>query len=425
MLIDLEQNCRHDALKPHVFFLVVVLCLLLLSNLPLWGAESLIPVDLKLTSDPQFILKERAERFLRSAKKEETKIIKEPHYQSTSPQYFQLPLENGKGTVFIAVVADEAATREPLLYIDTNNNGDLTDDGVFRWEPGDDGRLQMDVTIPSVFTKNGASLLRFKFTRVVWPRGTIWTPMYIVRPEYSRVGHLQIGSKRYVMVIHNHGGFADTNQLTLGIDLDQDGKIEDSALSDEEFEGTEPFNVAGESYAISHISERGDQVLIKVSPNKVKPRPRLRIGSMAPEIALPMFEGKSTRLSDYRGKVLLLEFWTTYCSPCIAMLPELKALYGKWNRSAFEIIGISLDETLKSKSPEDLVRSFVSEHQIPWPVAIAGKGMESEIAQAYNLDGFPISILLDQAGRIISIDGPNAAVGRTARVLQGLLSQNK
>jgi thiol-disulfide isomerase/thioredoxin len=387
MLIDLEQNGRHDAVRHHIFFLGVALCWLLLSNLSLWGAESLIPVDLKLTSDPQFILKERAERFLQPARKGETKIIKEPHYQSTTPQYFQLPLENGKGTVYIAVVADEAATQGPLLYIDTNNNGDLTDDGVFRWEPGDDGRLQMDVTIPSVFAKEGALLLRFKLTRVVWPRGAKWTPVYVVLPEYSRVGHLQVGSKRYLLVIHNHGGFADTNQLTLGIDLDQDGKIEDSALSDEEFEGSEPFNVAGESYVISHMSERGDQVLIKVSPDKVQPRRRLRIGSMAPEIALPMFEGKSTRLSDYRGKVLLLEFWTTYCSPCIAMLPELKALYGRWNRAAFEIIGISLDETRKSKSPEDLVRSFVSEHQIPWPVAIGGKGMESDIVQTYNLAG--------------------------------------
>ena len=67
------------------------------------------------------------------------------------------------------------------------------------------------------------------------------------------------------------------------------------------------------------------------------------------------------------------------------------------------------------------MRSFVSEQKIPWPVAIAGNGMESEIAQTYNVTSFPISILLDQSGRIISIDGPNAGAGRTAKVLQGLL----
>ena len=351
MLIDLEQNSRNDASSHHSFLLSAALCFLFLINPPHLRAESLIPVDLKLTSDPKFILKYISERILRSVKKEETKINKEPHYQSTKPNYYQLPVENGKGTRYIAVVADEAVSQKPLLYVDINNNGDLTDDGVFQWEPGEDGRLQIDVTFPSMYTIEGVSLLRYKFTRVLWPRGTKLDPFYLVRPVYSRVGRLQIRSKRYSVVIHTNGGFADINQLTLGIDLDEDGKIEDSALSDELFEGTEPFNVAGESYVISSISDSGDQILVKVSSNKVKTKPHLRRGAMAPDIALRMFDGKSTRLSDYRGIVLLLEFWTTYCPPCIAMLPELKALYGKWNRSEFEIIGISLDEKLKSKSP--------------------------------------------------------------------------
>jgi peroxiredoxin len=385
-------------------------------------AATSFSAELRLSNDPKYLRK--ADRFFRSARKEELKISKEPCYRSSVPQYYQLPFDDGKSTGLLTVVADEAANSEPLLYIDINRNGDLTDDGVFHWKPGEDGSMQMAVALPPSAATTGV-WLNYTLTRLQWTRGAKSTTVLMFRPEYCRVGHLRIGNQQYAVAIHNIGEYGNVDSLSWGIDLDGDGTIEDSFISDEQFEGAEPFQVAGKSYAVSAISDSGDKITIKVSSQKANPKPRLRIGDLAPDITLQMLDGKSARLRHWRGRALLLEFWTTYCAPCISIVPDMKAFYGQWSRSQLEIVGISLDEAQGTKSAEALVRLFVAEHQIPWPVAIADKGMGSEIAHSFNLSGFPLSILLDKSGRIISIDVPNAGIGGTVRRVQALLGQEK
>jgi thiol-disulfide isomerase/thioredoxin len=409
--------------KNYSLFLGALLFLFLLLNKPSLLAQSLFSANLKLTTDPQSILKEKTERFLQSVKKDEINISNEPHYQSANPAYYRLPVENGSTTSQIVVVADEAEGKPPLFYIDINQNGDLTDDGILHWELGDDGMFQMEASIPHLLKGTEVLSLRFKFTRIIWTRGNKSKAFYLARPQYCRFGQLQIGSFSYAITVHNNGGFCDLRNLTLGIDLDRDGKIEDTAISDELFEGTEPFHLAGQSYEIAGISNDGEQIQVKPSSLKTNPKSHLRIGSPAPDIVLQILNGKKTQLSEYHGKALLLEFWTTYCPPCISILPELKNLYGQWDRTEFEIIGVSLDEAGESGQPDSLLRSFASKFQIPWPIAITGNGLDSDIARAYNVTSFPLSILLDPFGRIISIDVPNAGIGRTAKQLQKFLEK--
>ena len=71
------------------------------------------------------------------------------------------------------------------------------------------------------------------------------------------------------------------------------------------------------------------------------------IGSVAPEIALPTPEGDTLRLSDFRGKIVLIDFWASWCGPCRRENPHVKKLYEKYKDQGFEILGVSLDRDTK------------------------------------------------------------------------------
>jgi peroxiredoxin len=145
---------------------------------------------------------------------------------------------------------------------------------------------------------------------------------------------------------------------------------------------------------------------------------------MIPDIPFHTLDGKSVHLSSYKGKILLIDFWTTYCAPCIAQFPALKSLYASLSRSEFEILGVSLDEPQGSKSPDTLVRSFIKGKQIPWPVVLGEKGIEGEIAKTFNITGIPITIVIDRTGRIFAIEGPNTSVYQTEKSIRELLTKS-
>ena len=112
----------------------------------------------------------------------------------------------------------------------------------------------------------------------------------------------------------------------------------------------------------------------------------------APDFSLETLQGQTVRLSSLKGKVVLLDFWATWCPPCVQEVPHFKELYGRYRESGFEILGISMDG-----GEEAQVRSFIRENDVRYPVA-AG---DARLAQAYGgIRGLPTSFLIDKRGRI-------------------------
>jgi peroxiredoxin len=129
---------------------------------------------------------------------------------------------------------------------------------------------------------------------------------------------------------------------------------------------------------------RADQAL------KLIENPRRAREAYAPDFSFTSSEGEYISLEDLRGKVVLLDFWGTWCPPCVASVPSLRDLYKKYSKEApFLIIGVSSD------SDEDKWRAFTAENKMVWPQYL---DRDRNIQRAFSVRAFPTYILLDHEG---------------------------
>ena len=117
-------------------------------------------------------------------------------------------------------------------------------------------------------------------------------------------------------------------------------------------------------------------------------------GATLPEVMGTRLDGVEERLSDYRGRIVLIDFWATWCKPCVAALPQLRELVGKLPPDRFAIVAISVDEELGT------VTRFIEDEPMPWTNWHAGKG--SDFGRLLRIRGFPTYLLVDEHGKILA-----------------------
>lgn len=122
----------------------------------------------------------------------------------------------------------------------------------------------------------------------------------------------------------------------------------------------------------------------------------LAIGDIVQDFTVSTLQGDSFTLSQLRGKVVLLEFWATWCGPCLPEIPHLQALYSEHASAGLEIVGISFDRN------EDPLREFLDTEPMPWIHILDTEGMQGKLAEQFNVSGIPRSLLLDRDGRIVA-----------------------
>ena len=121
--------------------------------------------------------------------------------------------------------------------------------------------------------------------------------------------------------------------------------------------------------------------------------PRLTQSSLAPDFSLESLEGKTTRLSDYRGKAVLLNFWATWCGPCKIEMPWFVELQNQYAAQGFQIVGVAMDDASK----EDIAK-FAKDMGVNYPILI---GKEAVGDQYGGVPALPESFLIGRDGKIV------------------------
>jgi thiol-disulfide isomerase/thioredoxin len=98
------------------------------------------------------------------------------------------------------------------------------------------------------------------------------------------------------------------------------------------------------------------------------------------------------------GKVVLVDFWATWCGPCVKEIPNLVALREKYGRHGFEVLGISLDDD------RDALDAFLAEQKLPWPVLWSGKATRDPLAVRYGIRSIPCLFLVGRDGNVLSVN---------------------
>jgi thiol-disulfide isomerase/thioredoxin len=112
------------------------------------------------------------------------------------------------------------------------------------------------------------------------------------------------------------------------------------------------------------------------------------------DIRFTALDGRDVDLAKLTGKVVLVEFWSTTCGPCIGEMPKVKAAYEKLHDRGFEVVAISLDDK------ESALRRFLKEKELPWPQYFDGKGWENRFAVQYGIFSIPTMWLVDKRGNL-------------------------
>jgi peroxiredoxin len=140
----------------------------------------------------------------------------------------------------------------------------------------------------------------------------------------------------------------------------------------------------------------GDNKYVEVFSRQIEDMKKLPVGSAAPEINLKSPEGKLISLSSLKGKIVIIDFWASWCGPCRHDMPDMVSLYGDYKNKGLEIYGVSLDDN------SDAWKSAIDHDGINWIQVSDLKKWESKAAVDYGVEEIPHTILLDKEGKIVA-----------------------
>jgi peroxiredoxin len=130
------------------------------------------------------------------------------------------------------------------------------------------------------------------------------------------------------------------------------------------------------------------------------------VGKPAPSVVVKDVKGETLRLEDLRGRYVLIDFWATWCAPCVAELPRIQAAYAKYRDGGFEVVAVSLDETRSAVT--DAIRT----RNLPWR-QVHNASCGGDLVEAFGVGSIPASFLIDPQGTIVRLELRGASLDQT------------
>ncbi len=285
------------------------------------------------------------------------------------------------------------------LTLDVNTNRDLTDDApievpkVESWKDGIIVKVARSFTSPSPHTE--WLPYRIFYEESAGPDGQPREDLSVA-PNYDYKGEFRLGERDYGVGLHDGdmgGRFIREKQVNVNLrvglkeDLDKPGAAPWHRLF-------ELIPIGGSLYEVKAIAEDGSWVEFAASG-----LPTTALGTRAPDIAMTDTAGKTFRISDYRGKVLVLDFWYVWCKPCIAKFPAIKKMIESYFGKPLAAVGVNID------IPErvEQAKKVIADNQLSWRQVVEGKGEFLPVYQVYGRlperpMSFPIYVAIDERG---------------------------
>ncbi len=285
-----------------------------------------------------------------------------------------------------------------LLTVDANMNRDLRDDAkveVPRREKAKDGVI---ILVKRVYPGPPPAEAQLPYRFVYRPEKNDQgetEDYFFLSPAYQRTGMFSFQGRKYAVELNDFNGLGkfDKSNLSRGTVLSvypMDGRKGPG----KQFRGYELIPLGNEFYEVRDGALDGSW--IEFARNTL---PHASLGRPVPDFELTDTAGKPFRLSDYRGRNLLLDFWPSWCAPCIGEFSNIKKTVEKYADKALAVVGINLD----SEKRLDLARKVIADKELPWRQVLEGKGYFLPIYQILGRlpelpMSFPLYVILDPEG---------------------------
>jgi peroxiredoxin len=255
-----------------------------------------------------------------------------------------------------------------------------------------------------------------------------WDGDLTVNREYARVGILKLPTRSFRIALVDQNSTArfddfmheqeEPAKVTVLVDRNNDGLFD---LKREVFDAAMPFRVGGATYRVTAIDPRGMQMTLRRTEKKLRSAispASLKVGATIIDFDVETLDNKSVAFpDDYKGKIVLLDFWAMWCPPCLEEIPNIVRVYEQYKKEGFDILGVSLDKENQNKKLEE----FLKENEMPWKQVYDGGFWKAEVAELFKINSIPMAYLVDgDTGKILAMGDALRGEGLAAEVEKAL-----